>query len=83
MPLEHDPVKATANLKKHGVSADAEGVLFDPLALTVEDIGTVGERRLLTIGKRWRPTRRCLHLSRQRATIDFGSPRNAQRAKDL
>ena len=51
MPLEHDPVKAAANLKKHGVSfADAEGVLYDPLALSIEDIDAVGERRLVTIG---------------------------------
>ena len=51
MPLEHDPVKAAANLKKHFVSfADAEGVLFDPIAVTVEDIGAVGEPRFVTIG---------------------------------
>jgi len=51
MPLEHDPAKAAANLKKHGVSfADAEGVLFDPMALTVEDFDAVGERRFVTIG---------------------------------
>ncbi len=51
MFLEHDPVKAAANLKKHGVSfADAEGALFDPLALTVEDIVAVGERRFVTAG---------------------------------
>jgi uncharacterized protein len=51
MPLEHDPVKAAANLKKHGVSfADAEGALFDPLAMTVEDISAVGERRFVTVG---------------------------------
>jgi uncharacterized DUF497 family protein len=51
MPLEHDPVKAVANLKKHGVSfADAEGVLYDPLALSIEDIDAAGERRFVTIG---------------------------------
>ncbi len=51
MPLEHDPVKAAANLKMHGVSfADAEGVLYDPLALSIEDIDAVGERRFVTIG---------------------------------
>jgi uncharacterized protein len=51
MPLEHNPVKAAANLKKHGVSfADAEGALFDPLALTVEDLGAIGERRFVTVG---------------------------------
>jgi hypothetical protein len=51
MPLEYDPAKASANLRKHGVSfADAEGVLHDPLALTVEDVDAVGERRYVTIG---------------------------------
>jgi uncharacterized DUF497 family protein len=51
MPLEHDPAKAAANLKNHGVSfADAEGVLFDPMALTIEDIETIGESRFVTIG---------------------------------
>lgn len=51
MPIEFDPAKAAANFRKHGVSfADAEGVLFDPLAITVEDIETVGERRFVTVG---------------------------------
>ena len=51
MPLQHDPVKAAANLKKHGVSfADAEGVLYDPLAVTIEDLDAVGERRFVTVG---------------------------------
>ena len=51
MALDHDPVKAAANLKKHGVSfADAEGVLFDPMGLTIEDVGAVGEPRFVTIG---------------------------------
>jgi uncharacterized protein len=51
MPLQHDPNKAAANFRKHRVSfADAEGVLSDPIALTVEDIGAVGEPRFVTIG---------------------------------
>jgi hypothetical protein len=51
MPLDHDPMKAAANLKKHGVSfADAEGVLHDPMAITIEDLDAVGERRYVTIG---------------------------------
>ena len=51
MSLEYDPAKASANLRKHGVSfADAEGVLQDPLALTIEDTEAVGERRYVTIG---------------------------------
>ena len=38
MGFQHDPNKAAANWTKHGVSfADAEGVLTDPLAVTVKD----------------------------------------------
>ena len=51
MWLEFDPAKAATNLKKHKVSfADAEGVLHDPLAVTVEDCGSTGERRFVGIG---------------------------------
>lgn len=51
MPIEFDPAKAADNVRKHGVSfADAEVVLSDPMALTVEDAGAVGERRHVTIG---------------------------------
>lgn len=51
MPLEYDPAKAEANLKKHDVSfADAEGVLQDPLALTVQDPEARGEPRFVSIG---------------------------------
>ena len=43
--------KAAANLKKHKVSfADAEGVLEDPFAVTVEDPDAEGEKRFVTIG---------------------------------
>lgn len=51
MRFQYDPVKAVANLKKHGVSfADAEGVLEDPLALTVQDPDSEGEIRFIAIG---------------------------------
>jgi hypothetical protein len=51
MRIQYDPAKAAANLRKHGVSfADAEGVLEDPLALTVNDPDAEGEERLITIG---------------------------------
>lgn len=51
MRFQYDPAKAVANLKKHGVSfADAEGVLEDPLALTVQDPDSEGEARYITIG---------------------------------
>ena len=48
---EFDPAKNSANLAKHGVSlADAEGVLCDPLAITLEDIRARGEARWVTLG---------------------------------
>lgn len=51
MRFKHDPSKATANLKKHGVSfSDAEGVLEDLLAVTVADPDAEGEQRFITIG---------------------------------
>ena len=51
MSAEFDPKKDAANLKKHGVSlSDGDGVLNDPLALTVEDEAAEGERRFVTIG---------------------------------
>lgn len=49
--FNYDPAKAAANVRKHGVSfADAEGVLLDPLAVTVEDRDAAGEPRHVTIG---------------------------------
>jgi uncharacterized protein len=49
--IEYDPAKATGNLRKHRVSfADAAGVLFDPLAVTVADGSAEGESRFVAIG---------------------------------
>jgi len=51
MRFQYDSDKAAANLRKHEVSfADAEGVLEDPLAVTVEDPDAEGERRFITVG---------------------------------
>jgi len=51
MAIRYDPAKAAANHQKHGVSfADAEVVLNDPLALTMEDKHFVGEQQVITIG---------------------------------
>ena len=51
MRFQYDPPKATANVRRHGVSfADAEGVLEDPLALAIEDPDAPGERRYVAIG---------------------------------
>ncbi|MGH8632607.1 MAG: BrnT family toxin [Burkholderiales bacterium] len=51
MSAEFDPKKDAANIKKHGVSlSEGDGVLNDPLALTVEDEAVEGEQRFVTIG---------------------------------
>ena len=51
MSAEFDPKKDAANINKHGVSlSEGDGVLNDPLALTVEDDAAEGEQRFVTIG---------------------------------
>lgn len=51
MAIQYDRSKAAANLRAHGVAfEEAEGVFFDPLAVTVEDPDAMGERRFVTIG---------------------------------
>jgi uncharacterized DUF497 family protein len=51
MPSAFDPRKDAANRKKHGISlAEGDGVLTDPLALTIEDLSAQGERRFVSIG---------------------------------
>jgi uncharacterized DUF497 family protein len=51
MSLQYDPSKSASNFRKHGVSfADAEGVLSDPLAVTIEDHDSEGESRFVAIG---------------------------------
>jgi uncharacterized DUF497 family protein len=50
MSPEFDPRK-NAVITKHGVSLSAgDGVLRDPLAITVEDEASAGEKRQVTIG---------------------------------
>lgn len=51
MQIDFDPKKATANLKKHGVSFDeAITCLLDPLALVRDDPDARGEVRLVLMG---------------------------------
>ena len=51
MPSSFDPAKDAANRKKHGVSlSEGDGVLNDPLALTIEDSSAEGEQRFVSIG---------------------------------
>jgi uncharacterized protein len=51
VPVSFDPKKDAVNLKKHGVSlAEGDGVLGDPLAVTIEDQLAEGESRFVTLG---------------------------------
>lgn len=51
MSSSFDPAKDAANRKKHGVSlSEGDGVLNDPLALSVEDFSSQGEQRFISIG---------------------------------
>jgi len=51
MEITFDPHKAATNYRKHGIRfSDAESVLFDPMALTREDMDAEGEQRFISIG---------------------------------
>ena len=51
METNWDPLKARANLAKHGVAfEDAELALSDPSGLTREDPYARGEERFVTVG---------------------------------
>ena len=51
MTVTFDPKKDAANVKKHGVSlSEGDGVLSDPLAVTIEDDSAEGEQRFVTLG---------------------------------
>jgi len=51
MDIVWDPEKAKNNYQKHKIHfADAETVLYDTMALTIEDQDVDGEKRFVTIG---------------------------------
>jgi uncharacterized DUF497 family protein len=51
MASKFDLFKDAANLAKHGISLlEGDGVLSDPLGITIEDDSSEGEPRWLTIG---------------------------------
>ena len=51
MKILWDPKKAESNFRKHKIRfSDAESVLFDPMALTVEDQIIDQEKRFLSVG---------------------------------
>ena len=51
MASNFDPGKDAANRRKHGISlSEGDGVLQDPLALTIEDSSAQGEQRFVSVG---------------------------------
>jgi uncharacterized DUF497 family protein len=51
MGVKFDADKDDSNIAKHGLSlVEGEGVLNDPLGLTIEDDSSQGEPRWITIG---------------------------------
>jgi uncharacterized DUF497 family protein len=52
MNITFDHNKAAIYYRKHGIRlSDAESVLFDPMALTREDMDSEGEQRFMSIGQ--------------------------------
>ena len=51
MEIIWDPEKAKSYFRKHRIHfSDAESVLYDPMALTLEDHDVEGEKRFVTVG---------------------------------
>ena len=51
MRITWDPKKAEANLQKHRIRfSDAEMVLYDPFAMTMEEQIVEAEQRFVTVG---------------------------------
>ena len=52
MAATFDPKKSALNLKKHGVLlSEGDGVLDDPVAVTIEDSSAEAEYRFVTVGR--------------------------------
>ena len=86
MTATFDPKKDGANLKKHGVSlTEGDGVLSDPLAVTIEDESAEGEQRFVTLGANTFALAdgRGLDTSRRRCSHYLGSETNTKRKKKL
>jgi uncharacterized DUF497 family protein len=84
MQVEFDPRKASANLKKHGVSLEeAAGSLLDPIALVREDEDAEGEVRFVLVGmsREHRLLTVCYTL-REEETIRLISARQATRREE-
>ncbi len=51
MHVTWDPNKAEINFKKHGIRfSDADVVLYDPFAMTLEEHVVANEQRFVTVG---------------------------------
>ena len=51
MDVTWDPKKADTNFRKHKIRfSDAEAVLYDPIALTIEDQDVEQEKRFVSVG---------------------------------
>ena len=51
MKIEWDPIKAAKNIKKHGISFELAGTVFDdPFALSIPEDGLHDEERWITLG---------------------------------
>ena len=51
MTASWDPLKAAANLRKHGVRfSDAQAVPYDPASIVLDEVDVDGEPRLVMIG---------------------------------
>jgi len=85
MQVEFDPVKASVNLKKHGVSfGEAAGSLLDPSALVREDEDAEGEMRFVLVGMsgEGRLLTVCYTLRDEEETIRLISARPATRREE-
>lgn len=79
MTITFDPKKDEANRRKHGVSLlEGDGVLNDPLALTVEDESSEGEARFLTLGMNLFSSLMVVVWTRRREDIRVISVRKAE-----
>jgi uncharacterized DUF497 family protein len=86
MGAKFDPDKDAANIVKHGLSlVEGEGVLNDPLGLTVEDDSSAGESRWITVGdkRRQRIIGGGLDRARRRRALDLGSTSYREGAERL
>ena len=78
--IEFDALKAARNLAKHGVTFDeAVAVLYDPKALSIEDVDSCGEHRWVSIEMNWNGQLLTVVYTYRAETIRIISARKATR----